>query len=77
MTYGDAAVFARERAGLTRTDLANKAGVSYATVWFIENNERYPNLETVIKIVDALGISLDEYINHVVKGENDCTKFLD
>lgn len=77
MTYGEAARFARERAGLTKLGLARKAGVSHATICFIENENRYPRLETAIKIVDALGISLDEYVSHEVKGENDCTNFLD
>ena len=49
----------REAAGLTREQLAVKAGRSSATVIRIENGSKHsPNLETLSALAGALGVTL-------------------
>ena len=46
---------AREREGLTRKQLADKAGVEQATIWNIESGKVDPRMGTMLKIMQALG----------------------
>jgi transcriptional regulator with XRE-family HTH domain len=49
----------REIRGLTLPDLAQKAGVSKAFVWEIENgNSKRPGAETLFKIAEALDVTI-------------------
>lgn len=50
----------RERQGLTRAQLAKKAGVGNGTVGRAERYERLPSVPTVRKVARALGISWAE-----------------
>lgn len=68
MNIGEAAKKARQNAGLTRNQLASKAGYSYANLRNIEDNIANPRVDMVIDIADTLGISVDEYIGHTTKG---------
>ena len=50
---------ARKELGLTSSDLANFLGLSPAFVGLIERGERTPSIETLLKICDQLGQSVD------------------
>ncbi len=58
----------REAAGLSQPQLAEKAGIS---VWLLrrwEQTGRTPLFGTIIKVADALDVSLDELAGRDVKG---------
>ena len=53
----------RNKAGWSQQKLAEKAGVSYNTITKIEQGAAtMPTIQTMIKIADAFGISLDELV---------------
>jgi len=53
----------RKKSGWSQQKLAEKAGVSYNTVTKIEQGvATMPTIQTMIKIADAFGISLDELV---------------
>ena len=50
---------AREAAGLTITDLADRAGLSISTVYGYETGRRTPQADQLGAIANALGVSAD------------------
>lgn len=52
-------VKAHEKAKLTYAQLAEKAGVSTATLHSIEHGEGSPSLDTAEKIAKAFGVSME------------------
>ena len=53
----------RKKSSWSQQKLAEKAGVSYNTVTKIEQGAAtMPTIQTMIKIADAFGISLDELV---------------
>jgi putative transcriptional regulator len=46
----------REAAGLSKKELAERAGVTERTLFSIERGTHQPNVATASKIADALGI---------------------
>ena len=50
----------RARRGLSQMDLAKKISASQTTICAIEQGKQKPLFETMCKIADAFGISLDE-----------------
>jgi len=52
----------RQRQALTQAQLAEKAGVTAATVARCERNERQPNMSTLAKLAKALGVPPAELI---------------
>ncbi len=53
----------RKEKGFTQEGLARKADISYHTLLKIEGGGiRNPRIETVIKLADALGVSLDRLV---------------
>jgi len=50
----------RIRGGMTKTELSQTAGLSRTTLADIEKGERRPNLITLIKLANALGVDLFE-----------------
>ncbi len=46
----------RVREAMTQAELAQKAGVTAATVARAERNEREPNMSTLRKLANALGV---------------------
>ena len=51
----------RQKSGWSQQKLAEKAGVSYNTITKIEQGAAtQPTIQTMIKLADALGVSLDE-----------------
>lgn len=60
-TYATLLKAARDRAELTQTQLAKKAGVAQGTVGNIESGERLnPSSETLAKLAKALGLLVDD-----------------
>lgn len=47
---------ARERAGLSQSELADRAGVTQATVSGIETGRHLPRLSSVLKLAHALDV---------------------
>ncbi|KXT76238.1 hypothetical protein STRDD10_00301 [Streptococcus sp. DD10] len=51
----------RAEKGLTQQELAEKSDLSVQFINFIENNKRKVSLETLVKLLDSLEISLSEF----------------
>ncbi len=66
MKINQAAIDAREKAGLTVRELAERAGFDYMTLYHFENGDRACRITTVMKFADVLGISLDEYVGRKI-----------
>lgn len=62
MTFGERLKYYREKAGLNKTQLAKKMGVTAAMVRQYEKGERRsnPKHETIVKFADALGVQLSD-----------------
>lgn len=56
----------REIAGLSQYRLAEKMGVSQATVGMWESGKREPNFTTLCKLADFFGISADELLGRSI-----------
>lgn len=53
----------RKKAGWSQQKLAEKAGLSYNVVTKIEQGvAKRPSIQTMIKLAEAFGISLDELV---------------
>lgn len=60
---------ARESAGLTQTDLANRLGVGQSYVSKIENGDRRIEVAELVLVCRALGIDPVKFIKAVIAGE--------
>lgn len=49
----------REVRGLTQADLGNRAGIAPASISHFETGQRVPSLDSLVKVADALGVSVD------------------
>lgn len=47
---------------MNKRQLANSAGVGYSTLYLIFSQKRHPNIDTVGKIANALGVEPSEII---------------
>ena len=53
----------RKKAGWSQQKLAEKAGLSYNTITKIEQGAAtMPTIQTVVKMADAFGVSVDELL---------------
>lgn len=59
-SIGSAVESFRERAGLSRQQLADSVGVHYQTIGYIERGEYSPSLILALKLAEALGASVEE-----------------
>ena len=50
----------RERRALTIRELADRAGVAFATVWRLEHQKTVPEMRTIRKLAAALGVEPHE-----------------
>lgn len=57
----------RERQGLSMTVLAGRAGLSQPSLSYLERGLRIPNLDTLFRIADALGVELSVVIAEATK----------
>ncbi len=46
--------------GLTRSELAEKIGISYVSMWQLLMGQTKPKMETACRLADALGVPLDK-----------------
>jgi transcriptional regulator with XRE-family HTH domain len=54
----------RKSAGWSQQKLAQYSGLSYNMITKIEQGQaRYPSIQTVIKIADAFGMSIDDLVD--------------
>ncbi|NMM51640.1 helix-turn-helix domain-containing protein [Paenibacillus aquistagni] len=60
MQIGDRLRTLRREKNLTTTQLSKLSGVTQSTISEIENDNRSPQLDTLDKICQALGISINE-----------------
>ena len=58
--FGKRLTEAREKAGLSRKDLADKLDVGQNTIWRWEAGERQPSIEKIQAIARVLGVTTDE-----------------
>lgn len=56
----------RENAGLSQCKLAEKIGVSQATVGMWESGKREPNFATLCKLADFFGVTVDALLGRSV-----------
>jgi y4mF family transcriptional regulator len=57
----------RSLLGITQQDLADISGVGLRTIKEIETNKGNPSVNTLSKILDALGMELDLKIKYTVE----------
>lgn len=57
----------RETYGLTKAELAQKAGISVGALRGVEQKQHDPMIITVECAADALGLGIDEYIGHLTR----------
>lgn len=67
MTIGEYMRTAREEAGLSQEQLADKSGVSKRSIEQYENNLTSPGLMNLLSLSDALEVSIDDYVGHRIK----------
>ena len=53
---------AREAAGMSMNAVAQRAGVSHSTISRIECDQRNPSVELVVRIAEAIGVSLPDLL---------------
>ena len=58
MNSGQIVRTARERSGLTVAELADKTGLHFTTIYSIENGETSPKMDTMLRIMNALGYDI-------------------
>jgi transcriptional regulator with XRE-family HTH domain len=57
--YGDRIAFLREKSALTQVELANKLGISRASLSHYETSRREPDYETIHRIATFFKVSID------------------
>lgn len=57
----------RARQKLTLVEVGDRAGLHHVAVLRIENAERTPGLDTLLRLSDALGIELADLISRAVR----------
>lgn len=68
-SMGEFISIARQEAGLTQYNITELTGISWRHLSPVENGQRGCTIETIIKIADACGCSIDHLIGHDVKSK--------
>lgn len=55
----------RERRGLTQVALGQRAGMAPASISHFETGQRVPSLDSLVKLADALDVSVDELLGRM------------
>ena len=58
----------RERRGLTQVALGQRAGMAAASISHFETGQRVPSLDSLVKLADALEVSVDELLGRTSVG---------
>ena len=66
----------RENAGYTTKEFAALIGAKYSTYAAYENQGREPRYDMLCKIVDTLGVTIDELIGHKISELTRCKYFV-
>ena len=66
MKLSDKIIGLRKSNGMSQEDLAEKANLSVTYVGMIERGEKTPSLETLVAILNAIGVSADVVLCDVV-----------
>ncbi|CEP67838.1 Cro/C1-type helix-turn-helix domain [Moorella glycerini] len=66
MDFGARIKQLRETAGLSQNELARRAGIAQSSLSYLETGAKSPNVETLLHICKALGITVSEFL-----GENE------
>lgn len=67
-TRGAAMMRARVKAGMSRDELAEISGVSLSAISNWERDKNAPSVDVLELVADALGLGIDEYVGHKVRG---------
>ncbi|WP_019534280.1 helix-turn-helix domain-containing protein [Paenibacillus ginsengihumi] len=59
MKYGERIARLREKHSMTQEDLANRLGITRASLSHYENNRREPDYDTTVKIANLFNVSID------------------
>jgi transcriptional regulator with XRE-family HTH domain len=70
---GDRIALLREKRGMTQEELSGKLGISRAALSHYETNRREPDIDTLNKIANFFGVSLDYLLGRT----NDPSSVLD
>ncbi|MDP2168265.1 MAG: XRE family transcriptional regulator [Thermodesulfovibrionales bacterium] len=62
MRVGDFIKERRLKAGLSAKEAAKRAGVSDAHILYIEKEKRKPTFDVLVRILNALGVSMEEFL---------------
>lgn len=62
MRIGDRIRLHRRRLGMTQKELAARVGVSPGTIGMYETNRREPDLETIRRLAEVLGVTVAELV---------------
>lgn len=62
MTLGEKLKMLREKKGWSKYRLSKESGVAPITITKIERGEIYPELETLLKLAEALDVDVEELI---------------
>lgn len=57
----------RVKRKMSLSAVAEKAGISYQMVGFVEKQTRNPTLDTVLRICDAIGIDFNDVLKRATK----------
>lgn len=68
MTVGERIKAARKKAGMTQKELADKLGIPYQGISQYERGVRNPKIDTLEKIADSLGVTLEELLSARTQG---------
>ena len=68
MTVGERIKAARKKAGMTQKELADKLGIPYQGISQYERGIRKPKIDTLVKIADSLGVTLEELLSTRTRG---------
>lgn len=75
MTIGKKILYLREVAGMKQKELADKAGITEATLSRYENDLRQPKSDILSKIASALDTTTDYLLGNETKKENEFLQY--
>jgi transcriptional regulator with XRE-family HTH domain len=72
LTFGEKVKYARDRAGITSEELANKLGVRQPFISKIENNKKMPSSKRMGQLANILNVPVDYFYSeniHIIPDE--------